>query len=200
MNLSHYVLGIRKIHGWITMTEEHFGKDFADKCEQYDQALIDGEALAKKFYYETELPKVSESLKEFRKEMEPFGKECKARRRKELETLVEQGKQKLVELMQHRGDIEKKQKLIEGIKKIERRLESDISPDEIERAREYPIENLIPIRNGMSKCVEHDDKSPSMNCKKNFVYCHSCGFHADAIGLYMKLNNCGFKEAVKTLS
>ena len=200
-SISRYVLGIRKIGGWLKMTEEHFGKDFADKCEQYDDALIDGEKQAERFYYEAERVNVRKSIREWIAEMQDFAEECRERRRTELEETVSRAKTKLSELMQHRGDIEKKKELLKGIKILERKLETEITDDDIERARNFPIENLIKVgRNGMAICIGHDDKRPSMNCKNNFAYCHSCGFHADPIGIYMKINNANFVEAVKALS
>ncbi len=201
IDLSSYVLGIRKVHGWLTMTEEHFGKVFADRCEDYDEALIEGSKEASRFWYEVERPKYMKSIGEFRAEMKEFETECRSRRRSEVVEIIEQAKGKLTDLMQHRGEIEKKKNLLEGIKKLERKLETDITPDEIERARSYPIDQLLKVgRNGMAICIDHDDKRPSMNCKNNFAYCHSCGYHADSIGIYMKLHNANFIEAVKALT
>lgn len=201
MEVGSYVLGIRKVPGWITMTEEYFGKAFAERCEAYHEALIEGEKTAERFYYEIEGPKVRQAIKAWRGEMEPFAKECQERRREELESTVEKARQKLADLMTHRGNIEKKKKLLEGIKKLEKKLETEITEEEIERARDFPINQLLKVgRNGMALCIDHEDKHPSMNCKNNFAYCHSCGYHGDAIGIYMKLNNANFKEAVKTLS
>jgi hypothetical protein len=200
-DISRYVLGIRQIGGWLKMTEDAFGKDFSDRCERYDDALIEGEKLAEKYYYETERVKVRKSIREWIAEMSDFAEECRERRKSELQETIEKAKSRLSDLMQHRGDVEKKKELLSGIKTLERKLETDITDDDIERARNFPIENLLEVgRNGMALCIGHDDKRPSMNCKNNFAYCHSCGFHADSIGIYMKLNNAGFIEAVKALS
>lgn len=77
-----------------------------------------------------------------------------------------------------------------------------ITDDMIERARRYPIENLIDIKRGMTNCISgtHRDKSPSMDARNNFCYCHACGYHADAIDVYMKLHGATFHEAVRALS
>ena len=79
--------------------------------------------------------------------------------------------------------------------------EGKISDEQIARAKEYPIGELLEVRNGMARCISgtHEDKKPSMNCKNNYAYCHTCNFTSDTIGIYMRLNNCSFIEAVKAL-
>lgn len=202
-NISELVLGIRKQRGWLTSVYEVFGDKVGDKCEAYDDALTEGELSARKFYYEIEHPKVRKEMKEWlaEPEMIEFAKECKERRWADLSELVEKAKKKLLEKMEHRGNIEEKKEMLQGIKTLEKVLASDITSETIERAREFPIKELIHVNErNMALCIDHGDKNPSMNCKNNFAYCHSCGFHADAIGIYMKLNNCSFKEAVNKLS
>ena len=78
--------------------------------------------------------------------------------------------------------------------------EGKITDQMIQKAKEYPIINLIENRKGMALCPFHDDKRPSLNLKNNFAYCHSCGYTADTIKLYQDLNNCSFSESVKYLS
>jgi len=78
----------------------------------------------------------------------------------------------------------------------------DISDLMIERAREYPIKNLIEIKpNKHARCInpEHDDKNPSMAVYDDHVYCFSCGYHADAIEIYRTTEGVSFREAVKAL-
>ena len=82
----------------------------------------------------------------------------------------------------------------------------EITNYNIERAREYPIEQLWeelvgePIRQGMTKCCFHDDKTASMSLRKhNRYYCFGCGEKGDTIDLCMKLDNCTFIQAVKKL-
>ncbi len=77
-----------------------------------------------------------------------------------------------------------------------------ITDEQIERAKQYPIEDLVDVgRGGMARCIsgEHDDKTPSMDCRNNFVFCHACGFHADVIAVYQKIHRATFPEAVKAL-
>jgi len=71
----------------------------------------------------------------------------------------------------------------------------------IERAKEYPIDQLVEVgSNGMAHCIAHDDKNPSMSCKKNNrVHCFACGFKGDSIGVYRQLHGVGFVDAVEAL-
>src|SRR3990167_3710436 len=72
--------------------------------------------------------------------------------------------------------------------------EGGISPELIVRARSYPIESLLPSRNGMASCPFHRDRHPSMDIRKNFYYCYSCGANGDVIDLVMRLNNISFVQ------
>ncbi len=77
-----------------------------------------------------------------------------------------------------------------------------VTPEMVERAKEYPIEHLVEVgRGGMARCIsgEHEDRHASMQATGHFVYCHACGFHADAIGVYQKIHGVGFREAVEGL-
>ena len=74
-----------------------------------------------------------------------------------------------------------------------------ITEEIIKRAKDYPIEDLIEVRRGMAKCINHEERHPSMCCKNNFAYCFSCGFSGDTITVFMKINGCSFVEAVKSL-
>lgn len=73
----------------------------------------------------------------------------------------------------------------------------------IQKAKEYPIENLVQVnRMGFAKCPFHNETQASFRVsrKLNLWNCFGgCG-GGDVIKLYMKLNNCGFKEAVMKLS
>ena len=78
-----------------------------------------------------------------------------------------------------------------------------ITQNDIEQAKQYPIENLLhDIRNNKTNCISgsHTDEHPSMDIRNNFAYCYSCGFHGDAIGVYMKINSVDFITAVKALN
>jgi len=74
-----------------------------------------------------------------------------------------------------------------------------ITPEMIERAKEYPVENIVEARRGMAPCIFHDDRNPSMYVKNNFVHCFSCGKTADVIEVYQKIHGATFPEAVEAL-
>ena len=75
-----------------------------------------------------------------------------------------------------------------------------ITDEMIERAREYPIENLIEIgRNGRAKCIFHQGEDYNMDVRQNFAYCYVCGESGDPIKIYMQLHGANFREAVLAL-
>lgn len=84
----------------------------------------------------------------------------------------------------------------ETVKKIEKDL---ITHDMIERAKEYPLENLIDASRGFALCPFHDDSKPSLYIKNNFAHCFSCGKTADTIDIYRKQHAVSFPEAVRAL-
>ena len=91
---------------------------------------------------------------------------------------------------------------LENIIKYSSYKKSNDSIDErmIVRAKEHDLSNLLDINKaGMALCLWHDDTKPSMSCKNNHAYCFTCGSHGDAIDVYMKIHNCSFSEAVKSL-
>lgn len=191
---------MRRFPRWLAIIYEVLGEKVGDECEQIDDEIREREYINERYYFEIEKPKVMKNIKKLREEMKDFAKECERRRREELIEITESAKKKLADMMTHYGDIEKKKKLIENVKYLERVLDSKITPDDIQRAKEYPLDRLLEIKNGMARCIDHDDTRPSMNCKNGFVYCHTCGYHGDAIDVYRRLNNVGFTEAVKILS
>lgn len=69
----------------------------------------------------------------------------------------------------------------------------------IERAREYPIEQIIEVNKNFALCPFHDDHSPSLYCKNNYAHCFSCGETADPIKLFMRIHNTNFKETINLL-
>ncbi len=75
-----------------------------------------------------------------------------------------------------------------------------ISPEKIAHARTFPISNFIDSRRGMAKCPFHNEKTPSLDVRKNFYYCYGCGATGDVIDFVMQTRNISFKEAVNYLS
>lgn len=76
------------------------------------------------------------------------------------------------------------------------------SNDAIERAKSYPINQIIKVdRWGKALCPFHDDKNPSMHVyKDNHAYCFVCETRADSIAVYRQVHSCSFVDAVKFLS
>jgi DNA primase len=78
--------------------------------------------------------------------------------------------------------------------------ESEITQAMINRAREYPISEMIDFnRAGFSKCLWHEERTASMHLKNNRVHCFGCGKNGDAIEVAMKLQGVTFVEAVRRL-
>ena len=73
---------------------------------------------------------------------------------------------------------------------------------DIDKAKAYPIDELLEFRGGFAKCIFHNDLQPSMRYyeESNRVHCFSCGKSWDSIDVYQKLNNCSFKESVNKLN
>lgn len=76
----------------------------------------------------------------------------------------------------------------------------EITDEIIEKAKQYPIENLIENKKGFALCPFHPDKKPSFFLRNNYAYCFACGYAADSIKLYMDLTGANFKETVQHLS
>lgn len=91
---------------------------------------------------------------------------------------------------------EKKIKQVTFSTKIVLGYDEGITKDQIEKARDYPIDNLIESRRNMAKCPFHQDKTASMYLKNNFFHCFGCGLSGDTIDLLMKRDGLSFKEAV----
>lgn len=75
------------------------------------------------------------------------------------------------------------------------------SGSEVERARAYPIKNLVTFNErGYAKCIFHSERTPSMKIyADNHVYCFGCSKHADAIAVVREMHNLSFEDAVKML-
>ena len=83
---------------------------------------------------------------------------------------------------------------------------SKITDEQIERAKEYPIQELYEsltgntIRGGMAKCPFHDDKTASFSMRRyNRYRCFGCEEKGSVIDLHMKLNNSTFTKSVRAL-
>lgn len=55
-------------------------------------------------------------------------------------------------------------------------------------------------RTGMTRCVFHDDRNPSMKLNEDYFYCFGCGEHGDVIDLTARLFGLSSREAAKKLA
>lgn len=102
-----------------------------------------------------------------------------------------------------------KQKLKEEMKRMDETLNPQNQPkkdaitDEmIERARDYPVTQLIDFQRGKVACPFHADKNPSayFGNKTNRLICPVCNETWDAISILVKRDGMTFIDAVKTLA
>lgn len=77
-----------------------------------------------------------------------------------------------------------------------------IEGTDVEKAKATPIPNLIKFRQNKSKCIWHDDSTPSMTYypETNTVHCFGCRKNGDAIDVYMQLHGLTFKQAINRLN
>lgn len=73
---------------------------------------------------------------------------------------------------------------------------TSLTPQQIERARQYPLKDLVGTQKNITNCPFHDDRTASMNIKNNFYYCHGCGAKGDTIKYLMETDGLSFKDAV----
>lgn len=100
------------------------------------------------------------------------------------------------------------QKIVARQQRGSKPIAGGITEDMIERAREYPIEQLydgVLRRSGnklWGKCPFHDEKTGSfcVHADGGWSCFGQCGIHGDSISFYMKLNKVNFIQAVKSLN
>ena len=96
---------------------------------------------------------------------------------------------------------------IAGKKPSVKGKQNKITDSDIERAKEYPLENLYNeiLKKAGSRllglCQFHEEKTPSFFIfPDNHYHCYGCGEHGDPITFAMKTKNLSFPEAVRYLS
>lgn len=91
---------------------------------------------------------------------------------------------------------------IENLSHPEHKPKGDpVNEVRIERAKQFPITDLLEVKRWTTLCLWHDDHKPSMKVyKDNHVYCFVCCRSADSIDVYMALNGCDFRTAVRALA
>lgn len=77
-----------------------------------------------------------------------------------------------------------------------------ITDEMIQRAKEYPFEDLLPhpLKRGRCACPVHTGKNnQSFSVKNNRGKCHSCGWFGDTIKYVMDTEGYSFPQAVMRL-
>lgn len=166
-----------------------------------------------------ELVEVKKNVREWAgsKEMAEFSKKARLRYLKQCLASAtaefEQNREQYIELVREGKDAqncvrlaEELVKRINGYKRTiditEGKIEAKyaITDEMVERAREYPIENLLEVgQNRRAKCCFHQGEGWNMDIRKNYAHCYVCGETGDVIKVYRKLHDCGFQEAVLAL-
>ena len=79
--------------------------------------------------------------------------------------------------------------------------QTGITDEDIDRARNHPITNLIEFKHGKASAFCHEDKQPSLYhaTRTNRANCPVCDKSFDSIGVLMYRDNYMFQSAVKAL-
>ena len=76
-----------------------------------------------------------------------------------------------------------------------------ITNDMIERARSYPMAELMGVqRKGNVSCPLHDDKHPSASIKNNRLHCFSCNKTWNPLDYVIEREGLSFQEAILKLN
>jgi hypothetical protein len=73
------------------------------------------------------------------------------------------------------------------------------TPEMIDSALAYPIENLIHVVNGKALAFCHNDTHPSLSLKDNKLMCFVCNKRFNPIDVIMHFNDIGYYDAVRYL-
>lgn len=181
-----------------------------------DQNILDVMQEENKYFESLErreeLERVAQSIKEWAEE---FPKEWRDERRREyLLTKIEEVRKEFfdgcIELAEREDDLTywseqhlqslEKQLWRMGMElKILSGKEEGITPERIAFARKHPITDFVQHRNFMALCPFHKERTPSMNIRNNYFYCHGCGETGDVIDYVMKTQNLPFRKAIEML-
>ena len=124
-----------------------------------------------------------------------------------LDEVVEEGNLVAVVLIKDRLNEEKAklrayERLLEKESPMPRKETNGITDAMIERAKEYPFEDLLPepLKLGRCKCPIHGGSNPqSFSVRNNRGRCHSCSWYGDTIKYVMDTEGRSFVEAVRRL-
>lgn len=173
--------------------KSHFASALLRVSENEIAEVLEDEAIElrkiEKDYLENELPKVQQSQREWLAEF-PEQERLEMKRVYLLEQIKE---------LKNTPEDPRLPKLMREAKIFTGRLEG-LSPEKIAKAMEYPIGDLIKSVRGIALCPFHDDKTPSMDVRKNFYHCYGCGATGNVIDLVRHLENLTFRQAITRLT
>lgn len=76
----------------------------------------------------------------------------------------------------------------------------DITPDMIERARQFPFDQLYEFKRNRARCPFHEDRTPSLSLHNNRATCFgACSKTWDTISFVMEREGLEFRDAVRQL-
>jgi hypothetical protein len=182
---DNYGAGYVPLYCWLTGDNEDEVHEYLDEEQRAYE-------MAERHYYQVELPKVREELQLMK---EDFPEEERNRMRREY--LLDRIKELKKEYLKTQDKkIGKKLHQLMTEAKIFMHPDKGVSPDQIAKARQYPLKELVRHKNYMAQCPFHNDRKPSMNIRNNFFYCHACGESGDVIDFVRKRDGLSFKQAV----
>ena len=78
----------------------------------------------------------------------------------------------------------------------------DVTDDDIQEARKYPIGKLVEFKRGKIACPFHDDKNPSAfhGTRTNTLVCPVCAKTWDSISILQQRDGYQFLDAVRQLA
>ncbi|MDD5527326.1 MAG: CHC2 zinc finger domain-containing protein [Candidatus Omnitrophica bacterium] len=124
-----------------------------------------------------------------------------------LDNAIEENNLVAVVLIKTRLDEEKAklrsyERLLDKEGPVKKEPENGITDEMIQRAKDSPIEELLPeeLKRGRCRCPVHGGKNPmSFEVKNNRGRCHSCHWEGDTIQLLIDTRSMSFVQAVRYL-
>lgn len=107
-------------------------------------------------------------------------------------------------------ELQKTERKLGRLNQLQRAIDGKPAPkgqlpdDLIEAARNVPITEVVgePVRRNLCICPLHDDHDPSLRIytDQNRAWCYGCNQGGNSIDLYMAVNDCDFRTAVRQLA
>jgi hypothetical protein len=94
------------------------------------------------------------------------------------------------------------ERLLDRESPMAKKVENGITDEMIQRARDFPFEELLPegLKRGRCRCPIHEGKNPmSFEVKDNKGRCHSCHWAGDTIQYIRDTEGLNFQDAVRRL-